>query len=423
MNKRNVRAGLLVMLLSMSLRPVAHAQVKEVLFLGNSYTQFNNLPELTRQFALAAGDTMMVQSNTPGGYKFLDHAANANSLNLIQSGSWDFVVLQEQSQLPAFPDGQFYAQSFPYALILDSLIHVANPCAHTLFYRTWGRKNGDPDNCGIFPPICTYAGMDSLLDLRYGAMAEATGAQISPVGDVWKYLRAHHPEIELYIADESHPSLAGSFAAAATFYTLVFGKDPTVSSYNAGLTPAIADIIRQAAKIVVWDSLSVHRQYDPMPQAAFTYEAAAGVVSFDNQSQWSDRWLWDFGDGQWAEMELPVHDYGSEGTYQVCLYAIRDDCDTSVFCQDVVAGPVSVAEMNKPVLVLHPNPALYTLEISGLNRACTFAVTTADGRQLMHGTLQPGKASIPVADVPAGMYLLHLYEQAGTVKVLKWVKK
>ncbi|MFM9004523.1 MAG: hypothetical protein ACKOSR_03320, partial [Flavobacteriales bacterium] len=82
----------------------AYSQVtKRVLFLGNSYTSVNNLPAMTQACALSAGDSLIIDSNTPGGYTFEGHSTNAISLQKIALGNWDFVVLQEQSQRPSFP--------------------------------------------------------------------------------------------------------------------------------------------------------------------------------------------------------------------------------------------------------------------------------------------------------------------------------
>lgn len=266
--------------------------------------------------------------------------------------------------------------------------------------------------------------MDSLLDLRYMAMAEAAAAQISPVGDLWRYLRGHHPEIELYNADQSHPSPAGSFAAAATFYTLIFGKDPTASTHNANLVPATAEMIRQAAKVVVWDSLYAYRQYDPMPKADFTFEVTAGtVVHFQNNTEAADSWLWDFGDGTFATEEQPLHQYNSSGSFQVCLYAFRGDCDTSMFCQEVQVGSVSVMEVETNKIFLQSNPVLHTIQLTGLSRTCTFVIIAPDGRRLLQGQLEPGSAAIPVADFPGGMYLLQLRDKDGQQQVVKWIKQ
>ena len=73
-----------------------------VLFIGNSYTATNNLPQMISNIASAMGENMTYSSNTPGGCTFMQHCSNA-SMTMIQQGSWDIVVLQEQSQLPSFP--------------------------------------------------------------------------------------------------------------------------------------------------------------------------------------------------------------------------------------------------------------------------------------------------------------------------------
>lgn len=82
-------------------------------------------------------------------------------------------------------------------------MHAQKRCFYDL-----GKKEGDAGNCPFWPPVCTYSGMDSLLNLRYRMMAEDNDALLSPVGQVWHYIRDNHPEIELYNADMSHPSSA-----------------------------------------------------------------------------------------------------------------------------------------------------------------------------------------------------------------------
>jgi len=90
-------------------------KTKRVLFLGNSYTYVNNLPQIIADIANSKGDTLIFESNTPGGYTLQGHYTNSTSLNKIMLGNWDFVVLQEQSQLPSFPDTDVQYDVFPYA--------------------------------------------------------------------------------------------------------------------------------------------------------------------------------------------------------------------------------------------------------------------------------------------------------------------
>ena len=127
-------------------------QARNVLFIGNSYTQVNNLPAMVAAIAESMGDRMTYQSNTPGGCTFSQHCTN-QSMQLIRSGEWDAVVLQEQSQLPSFPQSQVETEVFPYAKRLVDSIYANNPCCEPMFYMTWGRKNGDGQNAAEFPVL------------------------------------------------------------------------------------------------------------------------------------------------------------------------------------------------------------------------------------------------------------------------------
>jgi len=178
-----IRLTLFVFVVAFNIKSVAQ-QSLNVLFLGNSYTGVNNLPQLVSNVALSAGDTVVFSSNTPGGYTLEQHATNVTSMGLIQQGGWDYVILQEQSQLPSF---QNYLSTGP--AFLSHEVSVFNPCARTMFYMTWGRKNGDANNCASWPPVCTYEGMDSMLRMRYMEMGTVNEAEVSPVGKVWNRIR------------------------------------------------------------------------------------------------------------------------------------------------------------------------------------------------------------------------------------------
>lgn len=237
-------------LLSVFLSEAAHYKI---LFIGNSYTGVNNLPQLIHDVSLFSGDTIIFSSCTPGGATFKQQVTQ--SLPYIQQGGWDYVVLQAQSQEPSFPYGQFMSQTYPYAKQLCENIREYNPSARIVFYMTWGRENGDSYNCQFYSPLCTYEGMDSLLHARYMMMAEDNFAEVSPVGYVWHSVRENYPEIELYQSDESHPSLAGSYLASCCFYTIFFGKTPNQITYNPGIPEEQALKIRNTVKSLVFDSL------------------------------------------------------------------------------------------------------------------------------------------------------------------------
>jgi Secretion system C-terminal sorting domain len=97
--------------------------------------------------------------------------------------------------------------------------------------------------------------MNSDIQTHYKVFADSLKASLSPVGTVWANIRQQHPSIELFDPDESHPSVAGTYAAACSFYAAIFRSDPTQITFNGGLSDTDAEVIRQAAKVVVFDNL------------------------------------------------------------------------------------------------------------------------------------------------------------------------
>lgn len=228
---------------------------KSILFVGNSYTYCWEMPMITDLMARSTGNTLNYSVSAIGGYTLEQHASNGTTMGLIRQGGWDFVALQEYSQYPSEPFSTFQNQTLPYVEYLNNEINTYNTNAETIFYMTWGRKNGDASRCSRLPSVCTYMGMDALTRERYEYMAENYHGILSPAGAVWRYIRQNHPTIELYDTDDSHPIAAGAYATACCFYTAIFRKDPTQITYNYILSNEEAAKIRAAAKAVVYDSL------------------------------------------------------------------------------------------------------------------------------------------------------------------------
>ncbi|MFA7273809.1 MAG: T9SS type A sorting domain-containing protein [Crocinitomicaceae bacterium] len=356
---------------------------KKVLFLGNSYTAVNNLPQIIAALAVSAGDNFNYDSHTPGGYTLQNHLNDGTSTAKIAQTGWDFVVLQEQSQLPSFPLAQVQTDCFPFADSLDSLIVLANPCAETMFYMTWGRETGDASNCAVWPPVCTYEGMDDLLRERYNQMAVDNQGVLSPVGALWRYLRQNNPTLQLYASDGSHPSLEGSYAAACSFYSTIFRKDPTLITNDYGLNPADALIIRNAAKAVVLDSLlSWHvGEYDLL-YAGFVSQPNNFTFTFTNTSINATNFFWDFGDGMTSTDPNPVHTYALWQPTAVVLMA-SNDCGDSLWTVSTImtippgTGGLGVVGLSK--LEFNPNPVKDELFVTFQN-ADKIVVQDAMGR-------------------------------------------
>ena len=188
-------------LLTLFLSSYVFGQQTKVLFLGNSYTSVNSLPQLVSNLALSLNESIYWESNTPGGYTLQGHSTNTTSLSKINLNSWDYVFIQEQSQIPSFPPLQVATDCYPYAALLVDSIRASNTCCEPVFYMTWGRENGDPLNCVNYPPLCTYDGMQARLRESYLQMSIDNQCTVSPVGAAWKYVRDHYRSIGLYTSD------------------------------------------------------------------------------------------------------------------------------------------------------------------------------------------------------------------------------
>ncbi len=385
---------------------------KRALFLGNSYTHVNNLPQMVADAAASTGDTLVFDSNAPGGYTLQGHSSNATSLSKIALGNWDYVALQEQSQLPSFTNSDVANYVFPYARFLDSVINSKNPCAETVLYMTWGRKNGDASNCAAWPPVCTYAGMDSLISLRYRTMAERNKTVVSPVGAVWKYLRQNAPLINLYSSDESHPSVAGTYAAACCFYTVFFRKDPSAITFNAGLLSADAATIRAATKSVVYDSLVKWHigKYDP--SAAFTWSNQGGKqFLFANHSANATGYVWDFGDGTTSTDSSPVHTYSTTGLFTVTLYASQCSSRDSAVQTINITTPADTSQLNSEYyLNVYPNPATSKIYVRAGKKLAGAAYVLYDiaGRAVLKGIVNAENTVLETGKLASSIYFLRV---------------
>jgi len=292
------------------------AQSLEVLFIGNSYTYANNMPQMVSEIALSFGDSLIYETSTPGGATFNIHSTNTSTLNKISHKPWDYIVLQGQSQEPSFSPAQVSNDVYPYAQILIDSIESNSICTEPIFFMTWGRKYGDQQNCQFYPPICTYLGMQQRLRESYLDMTFFHNASCAPVGLSWKKSINADSTLNLYISDNSHPSIYGSYLTACTFYSTIFKKTVVGTDYIPnGIDTVTAIFLQTIASDVVLDSLSVWNVFN----TDFESTIIGDSVFFENLTSNYENVFWDFGDGSSSTDYSPVHTYLSGGSYDVTL--------------------------------------------------------------------------------------------------------
>jgi len=210
-----------------------------ILFLGNSLTYTNDIPNTLKQIAAAEGITITVTTIANGGWTLFNHLNNAASTDAIAAGGWDYVVLQEQSQTSAYYPEMFAAD----AASLDALIKAAG--ARTLLYQNW--------------PLNTEMGYQSYYENAWRTVAGNLCAVLVPAGDAWYDLYQNDSTTwaTLY-ADDRHPSQRGAYLTACVFYSVLFGRAPVKQDPVFGLSAALSTQFQTAAEASVspWRSVA-----------------------------------------------------------------------------------------------------------------------------------------------------------------------
>ena len=327
-----------------------YAQSYDVLFIGNSYTYYNNLPEMISNIANDLGDTVNYDQNTPGGTSLYAHSQNQTTINKINQQNWDFVVLQDQSQRPSLSPSYVAASVYPYATQLVNLINSNYICSEPVFYMTWGRKYGDQTNCQSYPPVCTFLGMQERLRDSYLTMGLDNNASVSPVGIAFKNSISLDSTIDLYTSDNSHPSIYGSYLAACTFYSTIFKKSSVGCSYKPNaINQSDALFLQQVASSTVLDSMFVWNVF----QAQFDFNQNGNVFDFINKSSNFENCIWDFGDGNQSTDFNPTHTYLQNGVYDVILtIQTNSGCLSEVYSLQVHVNSTQINEYqeNKKII-------------------------------------------------------------------------
>ncbi len=224
-----------------------------VLWVGNSYTFFNDLPTMVSNIAASQGIKIANTRVLKGGERLERHAQNPVLQEHLKQGNWDYVVIQERSFTPAYRTEYVARHIYPYAHDIDSMAHAGSPDVKVIYYMTWGHKYGSlyPDD---YPLDDTYKRMQERIITTYLEMTYMNDGWCAPVGMAWQQVRNERPDIELYKADCSHPIVAGSYLAAHTIFTTIYQRSYH-SEFIADLPSNQAYYLQKVAQKSVLDNM------------------------------------------------------------------------------------------------------------------------------------------------------------------------
>jgi hypothetical protein len=231
-----------------SVKALSNGDPGSAIFIGNSFFYYNNgitthlTPMITAGYP---GKRWRSTMATIGGSGFDWHdVASYFRPNAIGRYSFDAnnnIVFNKLDRL------------FDVAIVMDCSLCPIHPEIGKIFEEQARlnaetiRKNGAEP---VFFMSWAYADkpeMTAPLAERYTTAGNANKALVIPAGLAFARAIAERPSIQLYAPDKRHPSLAGTYLAAATTYAALFGKSPVGNAYTAGLDPDLAAFLQRAA--------------------------------------------------------------------------------------------------------------------------------------------------------------------------------
>ena len=208
-----------------------------VLFVGNSLTYVNDLPEVVRAMARADSDRpLVVRTVAFPNFSLEDHWRDGSATAELAGGRWDYVVMQQGPS--SLPENQEHLRTWSENFADEA------------------RKSGtEPALFTVWPASEHSSSFRAVLE-SYSAAASAVDGLLLPAGEAWLIAWEEDPSLELYGSDGFHPSELGTYLSALVIYGGLFDKSvrnvPPVLKIDdetfIQMPQATASILKNAAR-------------------------------------------------------------------------------------------------------------------------------------------------------------------------------
>jgi hypothetical protein len=242
--------------------PIVMAQEEadqRIFFFGNSYTSFHGGMEKMVAALLeeSLGTTVQAKGRYRNAAKLTRHLADLDGSNGDNSArqalitgnntSWNLVVLQDQSAVPAYVGSGLFKKSKQAGVKLHKLIEPTG--AVTMFLLTWGRQTGLKKGFADFPTMQHwlnqgYREYQKAASTSSSHSAPARQSFVAPAGVAFQLIYNQeiargHPATSknfrlLFGRDGSHPSVQGSYLAACVIYVAYTGRSVQTLEWAPG---------------------------------------------------------------------------------------------------------------------------------------------------------------------------------------------
>jgi len=180
-----------------------------ILFVGNSFTYYYNLPQVVDAMAISQGKTYYIRQSTVGGSTIEQHwksEKGTKTRTLLDQYTWDYIVFNHHSLATIDSPESFLEYSKKFVEL------VRQKRAKPIFMETWAYKAN---------PLMIHT-----ISKAYEELGVTLNVDIVPCGKLIAEVRKWRPDIELF-ADPKHPSYNGTYLLGLAFTKYFTGQKTT----------------------------------------------------------------------------------------------------------------------------------------------------------------------------------------------------
>lgn len=167
-------------------------------------------------------------------------------------------------------------------------------------------------------------------------------------------------------------------------------------------------VISNGITEITSDPMTLHVLDSPKADFSYAITGFSGDITFTNESQNADTYIWSFGDGGESDLEAPVYEYSGEGVYEIMLVATNGcTSDTTIQSLDLV---ILSADDRFPDFNIYPTVISETLTIeSKVERMYEVEIYSLQGNRLLKKHMKKGTSSLSLVGFQDGVYVLNIH--------------
>lgn len=214
----------------------------KVLFVGNSHTYFNDMPQTFAD--MCSGGAPLYKENVAAG----QGADGYGEDNGVRDGQGEVGDNVDVTMLAySWKDLEWHVSTEYFAIRFAILYGGYDYCVIQQGAHPFPGDETTLVNAQRIAALCEKAGTQPIIIETWAErdfpehqenlsranrmVAEKIGAQLAPVGTVWAKIRAEHPDIDLFWKDGEHAGMYGDLIIAGILCRMVTGREMTPVDY------------------------------------------------------------------------------------------------------------------------------------------------------------------------------------------------